>query len=353
MIETAVVILNYNGRNYLEKFLPSVIKHSEEAEIFVVDNASTDDSVDFLKLNFSDSDLNLICLESNKGFTGGYNEALKSIDAEICVLLNSDVEVTKGWLLPVISIMKQDISIAACQPKILSFKEKNRFEYAGAAGGYIDYLGFPFCRGRIFKTLELDEGQYDDIQQIFWASGACLFLRRQAFYELGGFDEDYFAHMEEIDLCWRLQNAGHKIYYIGQSTVYHVGGGTLSSSNPRKTYLNFRNGLSMFIKNEESGKLWWKLPARTVLDMVAAIKFTLADSWKDGLSVLKAHIHFWASLHRNLDKRNETKEKWLLKKPELQIYRGLIVFDYFLKGRKSFKRIKGSRKDFVEVVSVN
>ena len=339
MIETAVVILNFNGRSYLEKFLPGVIKHSKEAVVYVVDNASTDDSIHFLSSKYANDEIKIISLHENKGFTGGYNEALKEIDAEICVLLNTDVEVTENWLTPILKLMEDDPKIAVCQPKILSYNNKSSFEYAGAAGGFIDYLGFPFCRGRVFHMLEKDMGQYNDITKVFWASGACLFIRKNAFFELKGFDEDYFAHMEEIDLCWRLQNAGYTIYYVGVSTVYHVGGGTLSKSNPRKTYLNFRNGLSMFLKNEKPGRLWWKLPTRAVLDMIAALKFTFADSWQHGLSVIKAHFHFWSNLGYLIKKRKEVKTQWLSKKPVLQIYRGFIVIDYFLLGKKTFNQI--------------
>jgi len=337
MTNTAVVLLNFNGRGYLEQFLPSVVHHSKGAEIIIVDNGSTDNSVEFLQSNYPD--LEIINLPSNKGFAGGYNEAIQQINAEICVLLNTDVEVTEGWLNPILSLMESNSGIAACQPKILSYNEKDKFEYAGAAGGYIDYLGFPFCRGRIFQTLEKDEAQYDDVHPIFWASGACLFIRKDVFLHLGGFDEDFFAHMEEIDLCWRMQNAGYKVYYNGISTVYHIGGGTLSRSNPRKTYLNFRNGLSMFAKNEKPQRLWWKLPARTLLDMIAAIKFAVADSLDDCIAVLKAHMYFWTHIRTNLEKRKEAKKQWIQKNPDLQIYRGFIVLDYFLVGKKKFSQI--------------
>lgn len=338
MLETAVVILNFNGREYLEKFLPGVIKNSTEAKVIVVDNASTDDSIGFLNKNFPD--LEILALSTNKGFTGGYNEALSKIEAEIFVLLNTDVEVTHGWITPIVTLMEEDKSIAACQPKILSYNEKDKFEYAGAAGGFIDYLGFPFCRGRLFQSLENDSGQYNDVRQVFWASGACLFLRKKAFEDIGGFDQDYFAHMEEIDLCWRMQNAGLKIFYNGNSTIYHVGGGTLSRSNPKKTYLNFRNGLSMFLKNEKPLRLWWKLPTRGFLDMVAMVKFTLFDSWKDGLAVLKAHWYFWLRLGTGIKKRRNAKKHWSVRSPKLIVYRGFVVLDYYLMGKKKFEQLK-------------
>jgi len=342
MTKTAVVILNYNGQEYLKKFLPSVIQYSQTARIIVADNGSTDDSCSFIQTNYSQIELHK--LESNYGFTGGYNRILRKIEADIFVLLNSDVEVTANWLDPIVSQLTDHDDIAACQPRILSYKEKDKFDYAGAGGGYIDYLGFPFCRGRLFNTIESDTGQYNDTLPIFWASGACLFIKKKVFFEMDAFDEDFFAHMEEIDLCWRLQNSGHKVYYNGKSKVYHVGGGTLSRANPRKTYLNFRNGLSMFIKNEKPGRLWWKLPARSFLDMVAAIKFIFSDSWRDGVAVLKAHFHFWMRLNQNLRKRKKAKKLWSHKKTELQIYRGFIVLDYFLRGKRTFPTLNFKKK---------
>lgn len=342
MAETAVVILNFNGRKYLEQFLPSVIQHTKKARIIVADNGSTDDSCSFIEANYKQ--VELFKLEANYGFTGGYNRILKKIEADIFVLLNSDVEVTANWLDPIVSLLEDHEDIAACQPRIISYKDKDKFDYAGAGGGYIDYLGFPFCRGRLFNTIENDTGQYDDTLPVFWASGACLFVKKKAFFEMGGFDEDFFAHMEEIDLCWRLQNGGYKVYYNGQSKVYHVGGGTLSRSNPLKTYLNFRNGLSMFLKNEKPRRLWWKLPARSALDMVAIIKFIFSDSWPDGIAVLKAHLHFWLGLRSNLNKRKNTKKLWTQSKTAPQIYRGFVVFDYFLMGKKTFSKLNFRNK---------
>jgi GT2 family glycosyltransferase len=342
MTDTAVVILNFNGRKYLEKFLPSVIEHSAEASIIIVDNASTDDSLIYLQSNHPE--LEVISFAKNLGFTGGYNEALNQINADIFVLLNTDVEVTQDWLTPIVNQMKANPDIAACQPKILSYKQKDQFEYAGAAGGFIDYLGYPFCRGRIFQSLEKDEGQYDDSIPVFWASGACLFLRKDTFFKMGCFDEDYFAHMEEIDLCWRIQNAGYSIFYNGHSTVYHVGGGTLSHSNPRKTYLNFRNGLSMFMKNEKPGRLWWKLPLRGFLDIIAALKFILADSWKDAFAVINAHFDFWKRFSTNMRKRSEAKKLWSNRNPNLRIYKGFIVLDHFLLRKMRYTQISAKNK---------
>ena len=328
----AIVILNYNGKAHLTQFLPFVVKYSHPHHIVIADNGSTDDSVIFIKQNYPS--IHLIEIEENLGFTGGYNYALNFLDQDILVLLNSDVEVTPNWISPILLMMENDNSIAACQPKLLSFDQRSRFEYAGAAGGFIDKLGFPFCRGRVFQIMESDTGQYNNSTRIFWASGACMFIKNELFKSIGGFDEDFFAHMEEIDLCWRLQNAGFSIYYNGDSKVYHVGGGTLSKANPNKTYYNFRNGLSMLIKNEKQGRLWWKLPLRILFDLVAAVKFIFADSWKDGWAVIKAHGYFWTKIGRIIKKRNLAKIYW--KKSRAVFYNKFIVIEYYLKGKKKF-----------------
>lgn len=337
MDKVAIVILNYNGKAYLEKFLPSVINNSKDAAIWVVDNYSTDDSITFISENFPT--VNQIALKENGGYSRGYNLGLTQISAEYYVLLNSDVEVTANWLDPIISMMDKDSSIAAAQPKILDYNSKGRFEYAGAAGGYIDTLGYPFCRGRLFLTLEKDEGQYNDIQRIFWASGACMFVRASEFKEHGPLDEDFFAHMEEIDLCWRLNNAGYKVMYNGNSTVYHVGGGTLQKSNPKKTYLNFRNGLSLLYKNYLRWELWIKLPIRIALDIVASIKFMIFDSFADGVAVLRAHLHFLLDLPANFRKRRKIDQR-VVGGAFPPIYKGSVVFDYFIKGIKKSSDLK-------------
>jgi len=343
MTQAAVVILNYNGRNYLEKFLPSVLKYSGDNPVYVVDNGSDDGSDILVTEQFQRA--HLIKLGNNMGFTGGYNQALKEIKAEIFILLNSDVEVTPNWIEPGLQLMLNDRSIAACQPKLISFGDRSRFEYAGAGGGFIDFLGFPFCRGRLFQDMEKDHGQYDDVLPVFWASGACLFIRSKVFFEVGGFDEDFFAHMEEIDLCWRIQNAGYQIFYNGKSKVYHVGGGTLSKSNPRKTYLNFRNGLAMLVKNESPGTLWWKLPLRASFDFLAMFKFTFFDSINDGYAVLKAHFHFWLKIVYIIRKRNLTKSQWADQLNEIpSIYPGSIVVDYYLRKKKKFSQLNFSPK---------
>ena len=337
MTSVAIVILNFNGRHFLQQFLPSVLSHSAGARIIVADNGSTDQSVEYVKETFPE--IEVIGMDKNRGFCGGYNTVLKQIQATYYVLLNSDIEVTPQWLQPVIALMDSDSSIAAAQPKILSYRNKNKFEYAGAAGGLIDKLGYPFCRGRMFDSLEEDYGQYNDTVPIFWASGACLFMRADRYHEIGGLDEDFFAHMEEIDLCWRLTRAGHTIYYQGQSTVYHVGGGTLSASNPRKTYLNFRNGLSLLVKHQRFSSLIWKFPFRILLDWAAALHFLLIGSGIHAKAVIIAHLSFMKRIRHEIVKRAIVADQVKTFRTG-HIYRGLIVFDYFLFGRKSVKNLK-------------
>jgi GT2 family glycosyltransferase len=337
MTELAVVILNYNGKRFLEQFLPTVISHSNGALIVVADNGSTDGSVDFIRSFFPS--VQLINIERNLGFCGGYNFALKQVSATYYVLLNSDVEVTKGWLHPIVSLFNRDPTIAAIQPKILSFRHKTHFEYAGAAGGYLDALGYPFCRGRIFDKLEEDQGQFNDSVPIFWATGACHFVRSTVFHEMGGLDEDYFAHMEEIDFCWRLKRAGYQIYFEGSSTVYHVGGGTLSSASPRKTYLNFRNGLSLIFKHLPTSQLIWKLPLRVVLDWAAAFKFLLQPSPKDFVAVLQAQFDFLKNILIEIRKRRGLERK-LNNFNVTEIYPNWLVVDYFLLDKSKFNQLR-------------
>lgn len=325
MSKVAIVILNYNGQRFLEKFLPSVIQNADACEIIVADNASTDNSVPFMTQTYPE--IRLIQLLYNSGFAGGYNEALKQIKATYYILLNSDIEVTPNWIAPVIELMDANPNIAACQPKIRDYHKPSYFEYAGAAGGYIDWLGYPFCRGRIFDTCEPDTGQYDDAREIFWATGACMFVRADVFHESGGFDAQFFAHMEEIDLCWRMKNAGYEIYYTPTSMVYHVGGGTLHKSNPRKTFLNYRNGLAMMYKNLPDNQLFSIIFMRLVLDGVSSIKFLLAGSFKDIWAILKAHFAFYAMIPR-LERTSP--------KPLKDIYPKSIVLAYFLKKKKTF-----------------
>ena len=299
----AVVILNWNGILLLEKFLPSVVQYSPEAVIYVVDNASTDDSISYLKTFFPS--VTIIKNDSNLGFASGYNEALKQVDADIYALVNSDIEVTEHWLQPILETFENESKTAIIQPKILDYKRKEYFEYAGAAGGFMDQYGYPFCRGRIFDALEKDNGQYDDTREIFWASGACFFIRSAVYKALKGFDDDFFAHQEEIDLCWRAINNGYKIKYISRSVVYHVGGATLQQGHPTKTYLNFRNSLLMLTKNLPKEKLYSILLVRMILDGIAGIQFLTQGKFKHFWAILKAHGAFYTLFSINYNKRNE------------------------------------------------
>jgi len=288
----AVVILNWNGKRYLERFLPSVVSaNPADSEIIVVDNGSTDDSVDFLQKKFPS--LRLICFPENLGFAGGYNQALKQVEAPYYVLLNSDVEVHPGWIEPMAELLDHNSSIGACQPKVLSFENRKLFEYSGAAGGWLDKYGYPFAKGRIFDICEEDKGQYDQVEEIFWASGAALFIRSSVFHNAGGFDEYFFAHQEEIDLCWRIQLAGHKIYSCPTSVVYHVGGGTLPRGNTKKTYLNFRNNKIMLSKNLPLAERLWVMPVRNLLDAISAWKGLLNGDGGYFIAIVRAHLAFF------------------------------------------------------------
>ncbi len=336
-MKIAVVILNWNGRNFLEKFLPSVIAcNTADAEIIVADNASTDDSVAFLSLHYPR--IKIIENATNGGFAKGYNDALKHVKAEYYVLLNSDIEVTPKWIEPIIELMDSDLSIAACQPKIKDFNRKTHFEYAGAAGGYIDKYGYPFCRGRILDHIEEDKGQYDDTHEVFWATGACLFIRAACYHQLKGFDEDFFAHMEEIDLCWRLKNYGYKIMYCSQSVVYHVGGGTLNKTNPGKTFLNFRNNLILLFKNHAPGYFYLKILLRLLLDSIAGIKFLLSGQAEHCMAVVKAHFSFYASFGKTLEKRKQMKRE-IKQYTTTAVYTHSIIADYYLRGRKKYSEL--------------
>ncbi|HEY5690927.1 MAG TPA: glycosyltransferase family 2 protein [Cyclobacteriaceae bacterium] len=331
MSSVAVVILNYNGKELLKKFLPGVIEHSGSARIIVADNNSHDGSMDLLTKEFPS--IEIIPISSNLGFCGGYNYALQQVKADYYLLLNSDVEVTANWLTPLIDLLDGDDTIAAVQPKILSYHQKNKFEHAGAGGGFIDKLGYPFCRGRLFDQLEEDKDQYDDSVPVFWSSGACMLIRSSLFKSFNGFDETFFAHMEEIDLCWRLKREGHQIYYCGASQVYHMGGGTLSESNPRKTYYNFRNGLILLIKNLDPLNLAVTLPIRVILDTMAAFMFLAIGQGGNFMAVAKAHFFILTRLFGLLRKRTGSPYEVDL------IYQGSIVFDYFLSGKSKFKEL--------------
>ena len=325
-MKIAVVILNWNGKELLEKFLPSVVAYSKEATIYVADNASTDNSVAFVKANYPE--IKIIANTENGGYAKGYNQALQHVEEDIFCLLNSDIEVSKNWLTPILSEFQTNPKTAIIQPKILDYKNKAHFEYAGAAGGFIDKYGYPYCRGRIFDTIEKDQNQYQDTN-IFWASGACFFVRKETFKTLDGFDENFFAHMEEIDLCWRAFNLNYQTKYIGASTVYHVGGATLQTSNPKKTYLNFRNSLFTLTKNA-SGFLFFLIFTRLVLDGVAGIKFLLQFKITHLLAIFKAHFSYYSALPRLL------KERKILPKKKDYYQTKSIVFSYFIKGNKTF-----------------
>lgn len=327
-MKIAVVILNWNGEVLLERFLPSVVKFSGDSTIYVADNASTDGSIEFLEKRYPE--IKIIKNSTNGGFAQGYNEALQQVDADIFCLLNSDVEVTEGWLHPIPEAFNTLPKAAIIQPKILDLLNKEYFEYAGAAGGFIDQLGYPFCRGRIFQTLEKDEGQYDDTKEIFWATGACMFVRKAVFSELNGFDADYFAHQEEVDFCWRAKNQGHKVYYIGTTKVYHLGGSTLSNMNPKKTYLNFRNSLFSITKNLPIHKAFIIIFIRLLLDGIAAIRFIFQFRFKHFLAILRAHFSFYRQFRRMYKKREKTK--FLLKYYTTKS----IVWSYFVHQVKNF-----------------
>ncbi|MDR1951360.1 MAG: glycosyltransferase family 2 protein [Bacteroidales bacterium] len=331
-MKIAVVILNWNGKNFLEKFLPNVIEHSaDKAEVIVADNASTDNSVEFLKQNFPN--IRLIQNAENGGFSKGYNDALKHVEADYLVLLNSDIEVAPNWIQPVIDLMESDKNIAVCQPKIRSYCEREKFEYAGAAGGFIDRFGYPFCRGRIFDTLETDNGQYDDVCEIFWATGAAMFVKASIYREFGGLDEDFFAHMEEIDFCWRVKNAGYKVMYCPNSVVYHIGGGTLPKHSPRKTYLNFRNNLSLLYKNLYSSERFFVFLMRMTLDELAAAKFLFGGSFGDFCAVYKAYFHFIKTFPKIRKKR---KQQITICKHHSGKFDFSIVWKYYIAKQKIF-----------------
>lgn len=335
-MKIAVVILNFNGKDFLEKFLPNVIKNSQNAEVIVADNCSTDTSVEFLKSNYPD--IRIIQNPVNGGFASGYNEALKHVTAEYYVLLNSDVQVTENWLEPCISLLDSDSQIAALQPKVLAFHDKTLFEHAGAAGGYLDKNYYPFCQGRIFEEVEKDTLQYNVNKEIFWATGACLFIRAELYHEFNGLDDDFFAHMEEIDLCWRLKKQNHKIYYCAESTVYHVGGGTLNYMSPKKTYLNFRNSLFMIAKNHE-GNLFFKMLHRLFLDGFAGVMFLIKFQFPHIKAVFMAHVDFYRQLKQLLAKRKIIKSNSTTFN-KTGLYHKSIINQKFLFGVKSFNKLK-------------
>lgn len=331
-LKTAVVILNWNGQGLLQQFLPSVIQFTPaDVSVYVADNGSTDNSIEFVKKEFPT--VKIIDNGSNLGYSGGYNKALKGLSEDVVILLNSDVEVTANWVEPMIDLMRSNSKIAAVQPKILAYNKKTHFEYAGAAGGHLDKFGYPFCRGRVFDHSEEDNGQYNSDQQIFWATGTCLCINRQAYLDVGGLDEDFFAHMEEIDLCWRLQRAGNEVWAAPSSSIYHVGGGTLNAMNPRKTFLNFRNGLAMLTKNERFSKLLWLIPLRLILDGIAGLKFLIGGTPGHTLAVIKAHFSFYFTFLKWTGKR-----KGNFKRLDIVVPKS-AVWQFYALGKKTYKEI--------------
>ena len=332
-MKTAIVILNWNGKKLLEQFLPSILNFSSErADVYVADNASSDNSIDFIKNHFPT--VKIVQNKINGGYAKGYNDALQYIKADIYCLVNSDIEVTENWLLPILDVFNNNTNTAIIQPKILDFKEKEKFEYAGAGGGFVDLYGYPYCRGRIFNYLETDIGQFNDTTNIFWASGACFFIRSTIFHQLNGFDEDYFAHQEEIDLCWRIQNEGYNIKYVGSSTVYHVGGATLQETNPQKTYLNFRNSLLNIVKNVPKKWFLFVVFSRLFLDGIAGLKFILEFRPIHTWAILKAHLSFYKNFLKFLKKR-----RVLQKKSDYNRHTS-VVWQYFVLGIKKFENLK-------------
>ncbi|GHE45121.1 glycosyltransferase family 2 protein [Sphingobacterium griseoflavum] len=332
----AVVILNWNGRFFLEKFLPSVYNSRYPNVEFVIgDNSSTDDSLLFVEENYPT--IRVIRNPSNLGFAGGYNAILEQVEADYFVLLNSDVEVTESWIEPIIDYLEQHPNIAAAQPKIKAYHDKDMFEHAGAAGGFLDTYGYPFCRGRLFDSVERDMGQYDDNYEVFWASGAALFIRSSRWKEAGGFDADFFAHMEEIDLCWRLKRMGYGIAVVSDATVYHVGGGTLSASNPKKTYLNFRNNLVMLQKNLPFLPACWIIFVRMWMDLLALLKFLADGKFRDAWAVSRSHQHFFVYFFRNAKKRRSYKQTM----STAGMYTKSIIWSYYVNKIRKFSSLKG------------
>jgi len=332
-VKVAIVILNWNGRQLLKKFIPSIVKYSNlpNVEIVVADNASTDDSVNFIQQNYPT--IKIVLNKKNGGYAKGYNDALQHVKADVFALVNSDIEVTNGWLNSILDTFKNEPSAAIIQPKILDYKNKTKFEYAGAGGGFIDKYGYPYCRGRIFNNLETDTAQYNDVTEIFWASGACFFIRAKVFNELNGFDENYFAHQEEIDLCWRAKNLQKTIKYVGSSTVYHIGGATLKEASPRKTFLNFRNSLFTLAKNLPSSKIIPIIFSRLILDGIAGIKFLFELRPIHTFAIVKAHFSFYYYLSQTLNNRSGLQQKnnyYTLKS---------IVWEHFVLKKKTYKEL--------------
>ncbi|MDD3080514.1 MAG: glycosyltransferase family 2 protein [Paludibacter sp.] len=337
-MKASVVILNWNGEKFLKQFLPFLLNYTkrDDVEIVVADNASTDGSIALLESEFSQ--VRIIRLDKNYGFAGGYNKALAQIEAEYFVLLNSDVEVSEGWLDTMLDYMEANKDVVACQPKIRSFHRRNYFEHAGAAGGYLDFLGFPFCRGRVLGVVEEDNGQYDEIADIFWATGACMVIRAEIYNKVGGLDDDFFAHMEEIDLCWRLNARGYRLVCIPQSVVYHIGGGTLNSENPHKTYLNYRNNLIMLYKNLPQKVLNEIMSARRYFDYIAALQLFVTGKFANAKSVWRARQDF-LKMQGNFDEKRQENILYATRTECPTLYQKSIVVEYYLKAKKTYTKL--------------
>ncbi len=330
----AVVVLSYNGKELLRKFLPPILAtRTPYTKVYVVDNASIDGTFDFVKNEFPE--IELIRLEINRGFTNGYVESLPMIDAEYYALVSSDVEVSKGWIEPIINLMDSDRKIGICQPKIKSYNDKTSFEYSGAAGAYMDMFGYPFCRGRLFFTVEQDLGQYNDNKEVFWCSGACMFIKSEVYHSIGGFDNEYYAHMEDIDLSWRVKNAGYKVMVCPQAEVFHVGGHIISYGSPAKVFRNYKNGLIMLVKNLPFNELWWIIPSRFVLDGIAGLRALLQGNPKETKAILHAHWEFYMGLRHWLRKRKEA-QKSVNNPNRVGWFQRSVVLAYFIKGKQKY-----------------
>jgi len=340
--KVVIVLLSYNSRTYLERFLPYVLKTDyPDHKLIIIDNASTDDTLEFLEREYPEIDV--LHIDVNRGFTNGFVKSLSCIKAKYYALLTSDVEVPPNWLTPLVDEMEKDDQLATCQPKIKAFKQRDSFEYAGASGGFMDKFGYMFCRGRIFDQVEQDRGQYDASMNVFWASGAVFLLRSEAYHLVGGFDNDFFAHMEEIDLCWRIQRAGYKIKAIPRSEVYHVGGSVILYGSTEKTYHNYRNNLIMLTKHLPAGRLFWMIPWRILLDLISGLQALIAGRASETGAMLKAHAHYWRSWFKWINKRKSIVSRVPFKKLD-GIYKKSIVWQFFIKGKRTYAELPGLNK---------
>lgn len=341
--DTAVVVLSYNGKDLHQLFFPLLVAESVgKYDVVLVDNASTDDTSDYVAKNFPE--VKIIRIDVNKGFANGYYVGLQQIQAKYYVMLSADFEVTKGWYEPLYALMEKHTDISACQPKIKYYKDKTKFEYAGAGGGFMDKWGYLFCRGRIFFTLEEDKGQYDNTIEVFWAGGGCMFLRAEVYHAMGGLDADLYAHMEEVDMCWRMKNAGHRIAYCGTSTVYHIGGSVISYGSPQKLFYNYRNSMVLLLKNLPSSKLIWMLPFRLILDGVSGFRCLLKGEFVEVKTIVRAHWNFFLSFGK-WNKKRQASKKLVTHRNEFGIYKNSIISDYFLKKKTVFTELNFEEKE--------